>query len=806
MGWLHNAGLAGRDRFDPAEVQSAACRAGRFLCGTRPLDRNQIEAVPLATLPGGVQPPKEYSLRAHMPPVGHQGAQASAAGWVLAYAIQSYLEHTATGQEYVATGEAREPVCQNQSGLFSPAFVYNRANEGRDEGLYLTRAALALTRDGVASCRSFPYNPDDFRRQPSSAQLAAAQEHRLRGFHRLESFDVAAVKSALALLEVPLAAEIALYENLYALQDDGVYTDAGGRFYGGHAITLVGYDDDRRVPGEEPGAFLFMNSWGTDWGDDGYGWISYRAFKRLARVVLVPEQPVDMARQSLAVLERPDVQSRLDRNTNTIVASRGAYSDRVVVRWDPVPGVAAYVLERSDPDRTEFEFIAFTNTPGYVDRFVQADAAYRYRVLSIDEGGRSRPEFAPVTEGFARTAVQSRAPDRVVGLQAARIGAAGVQLEWLPANGAQAYRLERFDYDRMQWVALQNSLRLTRFRDANAGSDRLAVYRVCGLNQQGAGEYSVVYPVRLGGPHVRPGNVQGLAVSRGSFADKITVRWEADPGAQRYHVFRFDSTRGRWSGPFTTTQPVYLDSAEPVASGAWMSYTVLAENQAGTSDPIRPAHGFTNRSGPRAADEFLAAPDGVHASLNANQLRLDWKAVTGAREYFIFRKRERDAEYSFVQNIPAGQLQFTESFPGQAGDLYLYRVSAGSDAQTVSATSLPAAVFQNPERTLVRRRFLLEDRTDRFEGTWTALDWDGETGPREISIELEWSDGSFGGLFRVGDLPARPFSGEYVQGSNLIETEGFRMEVVPGREDESLVDITNRRISPQDVHLAFLRD
>ena len=49
-----------------------------------------------------------------------------------------------------------------------------------------------------------------------------------------------------------------------------------------HAIELVGWDDNYSkynfnsncIPNNN-GAFLFKNSWGTNWGDNGYGWISY---------------------------------------------------------------------------------------------------------------------------------------------------------------------------------------------------------------------------------------------------------------------------------------------------------------------------------------------------------------------------------------------------------------------------------------------------------------------------------------------------------------------------------------------------
>jgi len=39
-------------------------------------------------------------------------------------------------------------------------------------------------------------------------------------------------------------------------------------YVGGHAITIVGYDDDKK-------RFKFKNSWGHTWGEGGYGYLSY---------------------------------------------------------------------------------------------------------------------------------------------------------------------------------------------------------------------------------------------------------------------------------------------------------------------------------------------------------------------------------------------------------------------------------------------------------------------------------------------------------------------------------------------------
>jgi C1A family cysteine protease len=45
---------------------------------------------------------------------------------------------------------------------------------------------------------------------------------------------------------------------------------------GPHAICIIGYDNNRYG-----GAFEIVNSWGSEWGNDGYLWIKYSDFYKM---------------------------------------------------------------------------------------------------------------------------------------------------------------------------------------------------------------------------------------------------------------------------------------------------------------------------------------------------------------------------------------------------------------------------------------------------------------------------------------------------------------------------------------------
>ncbi len=207
----------------------------------------------------GAEPttPRSVDLSANFPNPGDQGNQQSCVGWATAYALKSYQEKVEIGWSL-----------NTPEHLFSPAFIYNQINGGEDQGSYIYEALDLAKNRGIATLATMPYSERDYRTQPSSAAFAEAAKFKAASWRRVN--DTSQIKAALANRK-PVVGGVSVYQQLMNLSGtDSVYNTASGNRQGGHAITIVGYDDDKYG-----GAFKIINSWSQNWGDRGFFWMPY---------------------------------------------------------------------------------------------------------------------------------------------------------------------------------------------------------------------------------------------------------------------------------------------------------------------------------------------------------------------------------------------------------------------------------------------------------------------------------------------------------------------------------------------------
>ena len=210
--------------------------------------------------------PSASDLSAKMPAVGYQGQEGSCVAWATAYAMRGY-----EARQDVWSGIA--PQDPGPALNFSPSFVYNQLDHGKDAGITIPAALTLLHQQGAATLADMPYVAGQYTTQPSAAAVADAAHYKLATFGSITPSDLTSIK-AQVVAGVPVMLAIKVYANLFALGSNQVYTGISGTYEGGHAVTVVGYDDAK-------GAVKFINSWGTAWGTAGYGWISYAALNQV---------------------------------------------------------------------------------------------------------------------------------------------------------------------------------------------------------------------------------------------------------------------------------------------------------------------------------------------------------------------------------------------------------------------------------------------------------------------------------------------------------------------------------------------
>lgn len=237
-------------------------------------DRTEVFE-PLASSSSKNSIPAAASLRQYAPRRKNQGQQGSCVGWASAYAARTILEASATGDD-------------PNRVAFSPAFLYNQIRINNScEGSYTSEALEKMKNDGLLFLSKFPYDENDCTNEPDGSQLQEAENYKIRGYNRLTQsgddydVDIEAVKQNIAQGgPVVIAFKVPPSFNYH---QDKLWEPEGNEprrveEYGGHAMCLIGYDDNF-----SGGAFEVMNSWGDDWGNDGIFWIKYDDFHTFTR-------------------------------------------------------------------------------------------------------------------------------------------------------------------------------------------------------------------------------------------------------------------------------------------------------------------------------------------------------------------------------------------------------------------------------------------------------------------------------------------------------------------------------------------
>jgi len=213
----------------------------------QPLDAPQITDLEVEELPKTFDW-RNYNGKNYVTPIRNQGKCGSCWAFAMTAGLESYIliNKNVPGTDL----DLSEQILLSCSGI------------GSCNGGFLSPSFLKKT--GLPEESFYPYTATD-------GKCSDAKPGWQNNTYKIVSYgsisqDLNKIKAALVKYG-PLPTAMMVYEDFMHYKE-GIYSYVSGKRLGGHAVFLVGYNDEEKY-------FIVKNSWGEKWGEKGYFKIAY---------------------------------------------------------------------------------------------------------------------------------------------------------------------------------------------------------------------------------------------------------------------------------------------------------------------------------------------------------------------------------------------------------------------------------------------------------------------------------------------------------------------------------------------------
>lgn len=176
----------------------------------------------------------------------------------------------------------------NRSKYFSRLFLYytTRKLQGRinQVGAELKSTLESMKQFGVCTENKWPFNRNRLNIEPNQLAFNEASEYLLQSYENVYNRDF----NSLLKDEIPIIIGLKtgrLFRRLsgpLAQQSYKLINTTDNRLSYGHAVTLVGFDDNLLG-----GSWIMANSFGPKWGDYGYGALPYECINDIGEAYVI---------------------------------------------------------------------------------------------------------------------------------------------------------------------------------------------------------------------------------------------------------------------------------------------------------------------------------------------------------------------------------------------------------------------------------------------------------------------------------------------------------------------------------------
>ena len=239
---------------------------------------NNIDIYSKASLGFADDLPSKHDLIKYIPNIGDQKDSGSCVAWAVSYYSMSIIYNKSYG---ITSSEGK------WANQFDPWYLYNQISylniNPCEEAISWVDAFNKSSSTGTKKMTIPPYDlscSKSWTTEEMRESISFSNRYKITKVDWLDPKNYSTInkiKNEIYKYSFPVVIGISHYGDGLNMNnsEDGIFRpNYNSNERAGHAMTIVGYDDDYNG-----GSFLVVNSWGSGFGKNGYMWMKYTDFK-----------------------------------------------------------------------------------------------------------------------------------------------------------------------------------------------------------------------------------------------------------------------------------------------------------------------------------------------------------------------------------------------------------------------------------------------------------------------------------------------------------------------------------------------
>lgn len=340
-------------------------------------------------------------------------------------------------------------------------------------------------------------------------------------------------------------------------------------------------------------------------------------------------------------------------------------ANTITLAWDDADDADAYRVYRYNEDTKKYAYVATVNDTTYTDTNRNAGTAYSYKVRCMWTIGGSN-YFGT----YSSVLQAATLPAQVTNVNVDGQSATSISLAWDEAEGADGYRISRYDSDAdaFEEVAVVGA-DVTHYEVTGLASAREYRFEICASKTIGENTYWGADSEEAAGM-TKPDKVAALNVDAYE-STAIDLSWKKVARASGYQLYRLNEETGKYVRIATIkggSNVTYTDSS--LVAAKTYSYKVCAyKSYNGTSYYGRFSAVKVQVTKPQKVQK-------VKLTTKASSITIKWNKSANVTGYEVYRRNTKTKKYEKIATVKGeSKVSYTDK-KRKKGVTYSYKVRA----------------------------------------------------------------------------------------------------------------------------------